>query len=211
VLSLLPALLLASTVALQARPATAESLIPDNDLSGLLRVVAAEQARNSDLLPAPLNATAQQIDFIMKAAIAAQKSQLETRVPASVTIAQAILESEWGRSKLARNDHNYFGIKAFGKELAGPVAWYDVWEVVDGVDVIESQPFRAYANQAESFVDHGHFFLRNSRYAAALAVSNDPRRFAEEIARAGYATDPGYAPKLISLMDRFNLYAYDIR
>ena len=84
-----------------------------------------------------------------------------------------------------------------------------MWEVIGGRNVVQSQAFRAYNSIAESFVDHGKFFLENARYTAAMAATNDPRQFAIEINRAGYATDPSYASKLIGLMDRYNLFRYD--
>ncbi|MCA1648519.1 MAG: glucosaminidase domain-containing protein, partial [Chloroflexi bacterium] len=71
------------------------------------------------------------------------------------------------------------------------------------------QAFRAYKTIAESFVDHGLFFVQNARYNAAMAAKSDPRQFAREVNRAGYATDPAYASKLIGLMDRYDLYRYD--
>jgi len=74
---------------------------------------------------------------------------------------------------------------------------------------MQSQAFRAYKTIAESFVDHGSFFVENGRYAAAMVVKSDPRQFARAINRAGYATDPAYASKLIGLMDRYDLYRYD--
>jgi flagellar protein FlgJ len=74
---------------------------------------------------------------------------------------------------------------------------------------MQSQAFRAYKTIAESFVDHGLFLVENGRYAAAMAVKNDPRQFARAVNRAGYATDPAYASKLIGLMDRYDLYRYD--
>ena len=131
-------------------------------------------------------------------------------MPASVTIAQAILESNWGLSRLAHENANYFGIKARGQGGTAGVVWYDTWEVLDGENVIQRAPFRAYREPRDSFVDHGRFFLENPRYRAALAVRADPRAFAREISQAGYATDPAYAPKLIAYMDRFQLYAYDL-
>jgi flagellum-specific peptidoglycan hydrolase FlgJ len=159
--------------------------------------------------PEPRAATRAQARFIRAAAGAARRSERETGVPASVTIAQAILESAWGTSELARAHRNYFGLKARGEPGPAGVARFAVREVVDGQDVVVPEPFRAYRTAAESFADHGRFLLDNPRYAAALAVRRDARRFAEAIAGAGYATDPGYAPKLIGLMDRFDLYAYD--
>ena len=159
----------------------------------------------------PPNATGHQASFILSAAEAARESQRATGVPASVTIAQAILESYWGTSRLSRENNNYFGIKAKERPGTAGVAWYDVWEVINGANVIQREPFRAYKTAADSFVDHGMFFHQNRRYASALAARDDPKQFARAINAAGYATDPSYAPKLIGLMDRFNLYAYDLK
>jgi flagellum-specific peptidoglycan hydrolase FlgJ len=162
-------------------------------------------------LPAPPGAGPEQARFILAAAPAARASQQATGVPASVTIAQAILESSWGESKLARDGNNYFGIKARRQPGTNGVVWFNTWEVENGANVIRNEPFRAYQTPTDSFVDHGHFFHQNPRYAAALAANADPRQFAREINAAGYATDPNYSNKLIALMDRFNLYRYDLR
>ncbi len=161
--------------------------------------------------PAPGTGHLNRRQFIEAAAQAAQETQRRLRVPASVTIAQAIHESYWGTSKLARNANNYFGIKARNGEGTAGVYWMDAWEVINGQNVIMPEPFRAYHSPEESFVDHGLFFLRNSRYHGAFRYVDDPRAFATAIARAGYATDPDYAAKLIRLMDQYNLYQYDLR
>ncbi len=150
-----------------------------------------------------------QEQFIGSIAEAAVQSADQTGVPASVTIAQAILESYWGSSRLAREANNYFGIKAQTRSGSAGSVWFDVWEVIGGRNVMQSQAFRAYKTIAESFVDHGLFFVDNGRYTAALAARSDPRQFAREVNRAGYATDPSYASKLIGLMDRYDLYRYD--
>jgi flagellum-specific peptidoglycan hydrolase FlgJ len=147
--------------------------------------------------------------FIASIAEAAVESMDRTGVPASVTIAQAILESYWGSSRLAQEANNYFGIKAQTQPGPAGVVWLDVWEVIGGRNVIQRQPFRVYNSLLESFVDHGRFFQQNGRYASAMAARGDPRQFAREINRDGYATDPGYAAKLIGLMDRYNLYQFD--
>lgn len=167
-------------------------------------------AAPSESLPGPPSASTEQAGFILRAALAARASQRETGVPASVTIAQAILESNWGLSRLAQENANYFGIKATGKGGTAGVVWYNTWEVLGGQNVTQRAPFRAYRELADSFVDHGRFFLENPRYSGALAVRSAPREFAHEISRAGYATDSAYARKLIGYMDRFNLYAYDL-
>jgi flagellum-specific peptidoglycan hydrolase FlgJ len=148
--------------------------------------------------------------FIFKIAGGGQQSQRTTGVPASVTIAQAILESNWGRSYLAREANNLFGIKALTREGPAGVVWIDAWEVENGQNVYVPQPFRKYNSMAESIVDHGRFFIENRRYAPALAAKDDPNEFARRIAAAGYATDPSYAPKLIALMDRYDLYQWDL-
>jgi LysM repeat protein len=160
-------------------------------------------------LPYPNDAAPEQAAFILSIAEAARASQRDTSVPASVAIAQAILETYWGSSRLARENQNFFGIKARERGGTDGTVWYNVWEVAGSRNLTSNEPFRAYKTMADSFVDHGRFFVENPRYAGALQVADDPRAFAREIARAGYATDPGYATKLIGLMDRFNLYAYD--
>jgi len=131
-----------------------------------------------------------QESFIIQVAGGAQQSQRATGVPASVAIAQAVLESAWGRSYLAREANNLFGIKGLTKEGPAGVVWIDAWEVENGQDVNVPQPFRKYNNMGESIVDHGLFFVENRRYRDALSAKNDPREFARRIAAAGYATDP---------------------
>jgi flagellum-specific peptidoglycan hydrolase FlgJ len=152
----------------------------------------------------------QQEAFIVALAPAAQASQRATGVPSSVTLAQAILETYWGTSYLAREANNYFGIKAYARPGSAGIVWIDAWEVENGVNVTRSEPFRKYEHPVDSLVDHGRFFLENSRYASALQATDDPREFARRINAAGYATDPAYANKLISYMDRYNLYQYDL-
>jgi flagellum-specific peptidoglycan hydrolase FlgJ len=157
----------------------------------------------------PVLGNTPQEQFIAGIAPAAVDSQDATGVPASVTIAQAIIESYWGSSRLSAEDNNYFGIKGDAEPGTAGVVWFSTWEVRGGRSVMVDAPFRAYNSMAESFVDHGNFFVDNSRYASAMAVKDDARQFAQAIAHDGYATDPGYAGKLIQLMDRYNLYRYD--
>jgi len=132
-------------------------------------------------------------------------------IPASVTVAQAVLESGWGRSDLGRIGNNEFGIKCFGGP--GPVAvgcrTYGTSECGNGTCAGTAAGFRVYANLADSFRDHDRFLRANSRYAPALRVRADPDAFATQLQLAGYATDPAYAAKLIGLMAEFNLYQFD--
>jgi hypothetical protein len=149
-------------------------------------------------------------DFITSVGEAARRSFKSTGVPASVTVAQAILESDWGRSRLTRQANNLFGIKAQGS-VRGPagVVTLPTWEHTSGGDVTVQAPFKAYFTLEQSIDDHGTFFTRNRRYAGAMAVANDAQAFARAIQEAGYATDPNYATKLIGLMDRYDLYRFD--
>lgn len=150
-------------------------------------------------------------DFVNTVGEAARRSMAKTGVPASVTVAQAILESDWGRSRLARQANNLFGIKALNGPGPAGSQTFPTWEYLDGEDVVVNQPFRAYFTLEESVDDHGNFFVRNRRYAPAFAVANDARAFARAIHEAGYATDPSYSAKLIRLMDRYDLYRFDKR
>ncbi|MHB1132753.1 MAG: glucosaminidase domain-containing protein [Chloroflexota bacterium] len=140
----------------------------------------------------------------------AQQSQRETGVPASVTIAQAIWEADWGRSGLAKRAHNYFGIK--GRPNPGPagVIWLETWEVINGRTITVREPFKVYNNLLESVLDHGRFIANNSRYAEAMKNRHDPKTFIRLVHRAGYATDPAYTDKIVRLLDRYNLYVYDL-
>ena len=148
--------------------------------------------------------------FILELAPGAQQSQRTTGAPASVTIAQGILESDWGSSYLAREANNLFGVKAQTKAGPAGVIVIDAWEVENGQNVVRSgEPFRKYESKSQSVADHGLFFIENGRYHHALLAKDDPREFARRINEAGYATDPAYAAKLISLMDRYDLYRFD--
>lgn len=144
--------------------------------------------------------------FIDRIAADAIKSQRQTGVPASVTMAQAILESGWGKSGLSTKANNFFGIKGKGPE--GSVTMR-TREVIHGKSVYVNAPFRKYDSPAQSFVDHGKFFTDNKRYATAMKHTDDAHRFAQEIAKAGYATDPNYAKALGGLIDKYGLERFD--
>lgn len=189
------------TVALAAPAAAAEAT--------LAQAKPAPEPRDENL-PLPPGAAPWQRDFIMSVAPGARESQRKNGVPASVTLAQAILESDWGRSKLTREANNLFGIKASSGPGSAGIYEIDTWEVYNGQNATVLAAFRAYKTLSDSIVDHGRWFHNNSRYHGALAIKDDPRAFAYAINAAGYATDPAYAPKLIGLMDKFNLYAYDL-
>jgi flagellar protein FlgJ len=151
--------------------------------------------------------------FVAAAVPGAQRGWREFGVPASVTIAQAILESGWGRSSLSATDRNYFGIKCqgtrFGK-LANGCHVYNTTECTKaGKCFATSDSFRTYASMAHSFRDHGNFLRVNSRYKPAFAYSKDANKFIWQVWKAGYATDPNYYTKITTLMASYRLYQYD--
>jgi len=131
--------------------------------------------------------------------IALQQEQIYG-IPASITLAQGILESGAGRSGLTRNANNHFGIKAYGG-WTGRV--YLAWD-----DEATKSSFRCYNSASESFEDHSLFLKNNSRYRTLFTKSVfDYRGWANGLQRAGYATSPTYAKALIGYIDAYRLYA----
>lgn len=122
-------------------------------------------------------------------------------IPASITLAQGVLESGSGQGTLSRNANNHFGIKCH-KEWDGPS--------VRHTDDAPDECFRKYESPAESYRDHSLFLTSRSRYNSLFDLPKDDyRAWAHGLKKAGYATDPKYADKLISLIERYSLYDYD--
>ncbi|MBB1085471.1 LysM peptidoglycan-binding domain-containing protein [Limosilactobacillus fastidiosus] len=149
------------------------------------------------------NAHSQQ--FIESVAQGAIDGWNQYRVLPSITVAQAILESSWGRSTLSTNAHNLFGIKGSynGNSVVMPTR-----EVYGGRSVMVNANFRAYPNNSESVKDHGRFLTVNSRYRNLLGDTNYVS-VANKLHQDGYATDPRYANSLISLVRTYNLTQLD--
>ncbi|WP_169744491.1 sporangiospore maturation cell wall hydrolase GsmA [Spirillospora albida] len=164
----------------------------------------------------PVSATARRLPsnavaFLAKTSKAAQVSQADWGVPASVVLAQGILESGYGQSALATKSNNYFGIKCSSVKSPYQVAChkYPTTECTSKGCHKTTATFRAYASPTGSFEDHGRFLALNSRYKTAFKYKSNADQFAKEIAKAGYATDPAYPGKLIKLMKDFDLYRYN--
>ena len=123
----------------------------------------------------------------------------------SVTVAQAIIESGWGRSGLATQAHNLFGIKGSynGNSVTMPTR-----EVYGGRSVYINDAFRAYANNSQSVEDHGSFLYVNSRYHNLLGDTNYAS-VARKLQADGYATDPNYANALIRMVQTYGLNQLD--
>ncbi|MEL6924181.1 MAG: glucosaminidase domain-containing protein, partial [Bacteroidota bacterium] len=128
-------------------------------------------------------------------------------IPASIKLAQAILESSWGRSKAATIYNSHFGIKC--KDWQGDTFRkkdddYDTYG-----NLIESC-FRAYTSTEQSFRDHSNFLLTGNRYQELFTYDrSDYVNWAIGLQRCGYATDPEYALRLIDLIEKYKLYEYD--
>jgi len=148
-------------------------------------------------------------DFFVAIGPQAADAQRRTGIPASVTLAQAALESNWGKSKLALDGHNLFGIKA-GKAWRGPVVLMPTREYLSGAWHTVTAQWRKYPNWQASIEDHARFLLDNPRYVPALRLVDAPRQFARALQTCGYATDPAYAAKLHLIMDKHNLTRFDV-
>ena len=150
--------------------------------------------------------------FISWAAGYARQSMRLYHVPASVTLAQAILESGWGKSALTLDGNSYFGMKCFGSP--GPIATgcrpYRTTECGNGGCYGTTATFRVYTTVWASFKDHGNQLASLSRYRPAFGYVHSPDLFAVQLQRGGYATSPTYAQNLIALMRQYNLYQYDV-
>ncbi|RVT83134.1 flagellar assembly peptidoglycan hydrolase FlgJ [Inhella crocodyli] len=139
--------------------------------------------------------------FILKNDDAAKQVEAETGIPAQFMLAQAAHETGWGRSPIKNRDgsdsHNVFGIKA-GPGWTGKVAEITTTEYINGVARKVTAKFRAYDSVEDSFRDYAKLLKGNQRYAGAVAAaeSGSAQAFAQQLQRAGYATDPAYAEKL---------------
>lgn len=128
-------------------------------------------------------------------------------IPISFMLAQAALESSWGKSELATRANNLFGVKA-DDSWKGATWDCETLEYVDGKPVKVVAKWRLYSGVLESMKDHVKFLRENPRYAEAFKHP-DGQGFARAIARAGYATDPKYADKLCFLIRHYKLEQYD--
>lgn len=169
--------------------------------TGLAKIIESQLSRNAEaggsIEP---NSAGGFVEKMMPHAAEASRS---SGIPARFIVAQAALETGWGRAEPRSADgqpsHNLFGIKA-GSHWNGPTVEATTTEYVDGVAQRRVERFRAYGSYAEAFKDYASLLAGNPRYAAALG-SREPAAFAQGLARAGYATDPAYAEKLTRIIN----------
>lgn len=150
---------------------------------------------------APKEEKTPQVRYIDKYSALAVDEMYRSGVPASITLAQGLLESRYGLSELATKGNNHFGIKCHNNWQGGKV-YHD--------DDRKGECFRKYDSPEESFRDHSDFLRYRDRYKFLFDLDvNDYKGWAHGLKKAGYATDPAYPAKLIKLIEDYSLYRYD--
>lgn len=148
--------------------------------------------------------------FIETLAPEAEKLQQQYHVPASITLAQAILESDFGKSELSAKYHNLFGVKA---SLWQPHVTLETKEYEDGVWKTIKARFRVYSSWNASLKDHARLIAQgtdsNARQYEAVLRANNYYEAAQALQDGGYATDPAYANKLINVIETYHLDRFD--
>ena len=140
-------------------------------------------------------------NYIKQYAPLAVEQMKRHNVPASITLAQGLLESGAGMSTLSVKSNNHFGIKC-GSGWRG--------RSVRANDDAPNECFRAYRKVEDSYEDHSLFLVGNQRYASLFMLKKtDYKGWARGLKKAGYATDPSYANKLITIIETYDLYKYD--
>jgi uncharacterized FlgJ-related protein len=123
------------------------------------------------------------------------------KIPASITMAQGILESGSGNSTLAKTANNHFGIKCH-TDWKGEKVYYD--------DDAKNECFRSYSKAEDSYIDHSMFLITRKRYESLFSLSlTDYKSWAHGLKAAGYATNPKYAEQLIQLIEELELFKLD--
>ncbi len=139
--------------------------------------------------------------YISKYSDLAVQHQKKYRIPASITLAQGLLESGAGQSDLARRSNNHFGIKCHSDWRGGKV-YHD--------DDLRGECFRKYKRVEDSFDDHSRFLAERSRYERLFKLDiKDYKGWAKGLQKCGYATDRAYANKLIKVIEDYELYRFD--
>ena len=141
--------------------------------------------------------------FVQRLLPHAQAASAATGIPARFMLGQAALETGWGRTEIrgpgGENSHNLFGIKA-GADWKGRTFDIVTTEYVNGRPQKQVDTFRAYDSYADSFRDYANLLRGNARYQNVIAQGQDAAGFAQGLQRAGYATDPAYASKLMGVI-----------
>lgn len=155
--------------------------------------------------PAPPPVITDEASFFEALAPTARDIGREYDLYPSVILAQAALESDFGRSELAKTYHNYFGIKSTGREKSVRLP---TSEYLDGQWHTMSEPFRVYRSAEGSIRDYARLITGLERYRPVVDAAS-PEQAAYALVQGGYATDPAYAEKVIQLINTYSLKSYD--
>ena len=168
----------------------------------LLLLVSCGTARRSKTPSVPsASLPSEAVEYLRKYSALAVREMNRTGIPASITLAQGMLESDYGRSTLARKGNNHFGIKCHS-DWRGEKIYHD--------DNRRGECFRAYRTVEDSYRDHSDFLVSGSRYKDLFSLrSNDYKGWAHGLKKAGYATDPNYPSLLIRKIENYGLQALD--
>ncbi|HUW26430.1 MAG TPA: flagellar assembly peptidoglycan hydrolase FlgJ [Gallionella sp.] len=164
-------------------------------------------ATSSAVIPSAYNQNTQQ-DFVNRMTPHALQASQDSGVSTQLMLGQAALESGWGKREIrmadGSNSYNLFGIKA-NAGWNGKTAEVMTTEYKDGVAHKQVEKFRAYVSYTEAFQDYANMMASNPRYAKVLQQGDNAAGMAQEVHKAGYATDPKYAEKLTRVMDQLTL------
>ncbi|MCB9290436.1 MAG: glucosaminidase domain-containing protein [Lewinellaceae bacterium] len=177
----------------EAPPATGERVLPTSQNDGARAVFASENSEKRQ----------RQLAYIRRFAKVAQAEMEKFGIPASIKLAQGLLESDAGKSPIAIENNNHFGIKCFSRNCQkGHCRNFE--------DDSHKDFFRIYKSAWESFRAHSLMLRQNERYQPLFSLSStDYRAWAAGLSEAGYATDPDYAKKVIRLIEELNLQRFD--
>jgi flagellar protein FlgJ len=195
-----------SNAGLQYTPKSAAKVAPGSASAADDGTTISQHAQNiKATAPHLSNSQAQVQAFQNKLSCCAQAASDATGIPAKFMMGQAALESGWGKHEIVaangQPSHNVFGIKA-GSNWTGKTVNAVTTEYVNGVATQKVQTFRAYDNYHQAFNDYAKLLQGNQRYQNVIANAKDAYGFAQGLQKAGYATDPEYANKLMHVIGK---------
>ena len=173
-----------------------KSIEPKKEVKSSTKTPKGKKFKKVDTAPKILNTE----DYVKYYSNIAMDEMIQFGIPASITLAQGILESGAGKGRLAVQANNHFGIKCH--DWDGKKIYHD--------DDEKQECFRKYDNPEYSYRDHSLFLSNRGRYSFLFDLKRDDyKQWAKGLKKAGYATDPKYSQKLIDLIERYQLYKYD--
>ena len=179
------------------------------DIFKLLTIILITQVGNASLPMADFELADRYIENHSEIAMS---EMLRTGVPASIKLAQGMLESDWGRSELATVANNHFGIKCGGKWSGG--TFYKTDDDTDENGKLIESCFRAFDSTYDSFIAHSDFLAdpkKSYRYGFLFELEvTDYKKWAKGLRKSGYATDPNYPKKLIQIIEKYELHKFDV-